>query len=66
MLPKNRTQLAFMMCSAFNYILMRVKKLKVKKENLPCLVGLNISTALAFISFYVSISLIPASIAAFL
>lgn len=56
--------MAFIACSVVYFILMRIRKLTVKKEHIPCLIGLNISTALAFVAFYVSISLIPASISA--
>lgn len=58
--------LAFMSCSTFYYILSKFRKIKVSKVQIPCLIRLNISTALAFISFYISITLIPASIATLL
>lgn len=57
---------AFMTCSAVYFMISKFKKIKVSRAQIPCLIKLNVSTALAFVSFYISITLIPASIATLL
>ncbi|WP_428944703.1 EamA family transporter [Pantoea sp. FN060301] len=57
---------AFITCSLFYFLLSRLRKITPSKAQIPCLISLNISTALAFLSFYISITLIPASVATLL
>lgn len=52
----------FFLTSAFYLILARMKGMAVRKQHIVTLLKLNISTAVAFLCFYLSLYFIPASI----
>lgn len=57
---------AFLTCSAVYFLISKLRGIKLSRPQVPCIIRLNVSTALAFVSFYISITLIPASIATLL
>ncbi|WP_424947613.1 EamA family transporter [Candidatus Spongiihabitans sp.] len=57
------TFMAFVLCSVFYYLRTTANNMKATDNEVKSLLFLNVYTAMAFVGFFIAISLIPASIA---